>query len=195
LGHASLTTETSEPGLSNERKRAPEDVASGSQSAPRAHPRTGATIPGTERRPGQTGGRARGLNVSTASDPTPASRTKNYHTPTPFSSYRVSHKRHKRLVANSISPLRQPVPGLRTASSGSARPAPQPTSHRAGPRRAPPPSGHAAGAPWTDRCTGIVVTHNVGPLVHASSRSRRGPRTAGGTPRSPADPDWPVPAR
>jgi hypothetical protein len=96
-----IATGTSEPGPSNWRRRAPEDVASGSQSAPRAHPRTGATIPGTGRRPGQTGGRARGPNVSTASDPTPASSTKNYHTPTPFSSYRVSHKRHKRLVANS----------------------------------------------------------------------------------------------
>src|SRR5262249_55249704 len=96
-----IATETSEPGLSNWRKRAPEDVASGSHSAPRAHPRTGATILGTERRPGQTGGRARGLNVSTASDPTPASSTKNYHTPTPFSSFRVPHQRHMRLVANS----------------------------------------------------------------------------------------------
>jgi hypothetical protein len=36
-----------------------------------------------------------------ASDPTPASSTKKYHKPTPFSSFRVSHQRHKRLVANS----------------------------------------------------------------------------------------------
>src|SRR3954453_5300104 len=61
----------------------------------------GATIPGTGRRPGQTVGRARGLSVSTACDPTPASDTIDYHNSTPFSSYRVPHKRHKWLLVNS----------------------------------------------------------------------------------------------
>src|SRR4051794_26579407 len=82
------------------RRRAPEDVAVGVILLRVLPGEPGATIPGTERRPGQTGGRARGLIVSPASDPTPASSTKNYHTPTPFSSYRVSHRRHKAIGIN-----------------------------------------------------------------------------------------------
>src|SRR5512135_3324553 len=37
----------------------------------------------------------------TASDPTPASSLRDYQNSTPFSSYRVPHQRHKRLLANS----------------------------------------------------------------------------------------------
>jgi hypothetical protein len=59
---------------------------------------SGATIPGTERHPGQTDTRARGTNVHTASDPTPASSARSYHNSSPFSSYRVPHKRHERLT-------------------------------------------------------------------------------------------------
>jgi len=55
----------------------------------------GATIPGTGRRPGQTVGRARGLSVSTAFDPTLTSDIISYQSSIPFSSYRVPHQRHK----------------------------------------------------------------------------------------------------
>src|SRR5262245_43999800 len=47
------------------------------------------------------------------------------------------------LVANSYPLLRRPVPERRIANSGSGRPVPQPTNHRAGSRRAPRPSAHA----------------------------------------------------
>src|SRR5512135_948945 len=40
----------------------------------------------------------------TASDPTPASSLMDYQNSAPFSSYRVPHQRHKRLLANSSRP-------------------------------------------------------------------------------------------
>src|SRR4051812_20315221 len=85
------------------RRRASEDVARGGILLRVLPGGPGATIPGTERRPGQTVGRARGLSGSTASDPTPASSLMDYQNSTAFSSYRVPLGRHKRLLANSSS--------------------------------------------------------------------------------------------
>src|SRR3954465_15560186 len=68
------------------------------RSAPRAPQRLGATIPSTERRPGQTDTRARGSIDQTAFDPTPPPTLMEYQKLSPFSSFRVPHKRHKRLT-------------------------------------------------------------------------------------------------
>src|SRR3954468_15098437 len=89
LQRAGVTTPT------DHRRRASEDIARGDILLHVLPGGPGATIPGTGRRPGQTVGRARGLNVSTASDPTPASSFMDYQNSTPFSSYRVPHQRHK----------------------------------------------------------------------------------------------------
>jgi hypothetical protein len=82
--------------------------------------------------------------------------------------------------------LTRPVATRRTGSNGSRRPAAPPTSRRAALRRSPPPSAGAGDAPSTPRCTDIAVTRTVDSLVHASPQCPLGPRTAIGTPRSPA---------
>ena len=68
----------------DERRR----TSRGRHSAPRAPQESGATIPGTRRRPGQTDTRARG-----STDHRPPTRhpppTIGYQSPTPFSSFRV----------------------------------------------------------------------------------------------------------
>ena len=76
----------------------------GRHSAPRAPQESGATIPGTQRRPGQTDTRARGTIEESASYPTPAS---NHRLPKGRSIFIIpsAAKRHKGLTPNCPSPL------------------------------------------------------------------------------------------
>ncbi len=71
----------------------------GRHSAPRAPQESGATIPGTQRRPGQTDTRARGTIEESASYPTPAS---NHRLPKGRSIFIIpsAAKRHKGLTTD-----------------------------------------------------------------------------------------------